>query len=282
MSTISALRSAACPTSPTAPAPARAAHGAGDPGPGQRLGRGLGPGGRGHRRRGGPGDRQSLDRRDVRLRGRREHPAQPAPGHGRPDRGGRGPAGDDGLRGRLRRRRGDRPPGDRDRRRRRQPRGPDEAARPRRSPPSRRCSGPAGTPGSTSCSTPAPTPSWPSLRGPTAARHRAGGELGVVARGDPPGRGLPRCRRSPVVFVPGGVAPRRDRGARRCLGPQAAQRDQRPGKSLPVRELQELGVAARLDRTLHPAGRGPDRAAGATVATPRPGRPLPGRPAALN
>ena len=78
----------------------------------------------------GPRDRQPLHRRHLRVRGRREHPLKPAPGHGRPDRRRGGPAGDHGLRGRLRRCRGDHPPRHRGRRRGRQPRGPDEAARP--------------------------------------------------------------------------------------------------------------------------------------------------------
>ena len=48
---------------------------------------------------------------------------------------------------------------------------------------------------------------------------------------------------APVVFVPGVGRPRGDRGARRRARPAEAQRHQRAGRSLPVRELQELGVA---------------------------------------
>ena len=82
-------------------------------------------GGRGHHR---TGDREPLDRRVVRLPGRRADPAGPDARAGRPDRRGDRPAGHRRPGGRVRRRAGDRPARDRHRRGRRQHRGPDEAA----------------------------------------------------------------------------------------------------------------------------------------------------------
>ena len=200
----------------------------------------------------GPRHRQPLHRGDVRLRGRREHPARPAPGHGRPDRRRGGPAGDDGPRGRLRRRRRDRPPGHRGRRRRRQPRGPDEAAR--RGGRRRRggARAPAGTPASTSSSTPAPTSSPGPRAAPTAARSW---------RRRSPRPGVPRGRR------PGGVRARARSSATRSRpwstrsGRRSSASSPCRSTSLPVRELQELGRRPGVDRPVHPAGRA-DRAAG--------------------
>ena len=132
---------------------------------------------------------------------------------------GGGPAGDHGPRGRLRRRRRDRPPGHRGRRRRRQPRGPDEAAR--RGGRRRRggARAPAATPASTSCSTRAPTPS---PAPPGADRGQ------LVEEAIRRGRAFLEAG-APVVFVPGRDPPGRDRGPRRRARAAEAQRHQRAG-----------------------------------------------------
>ena len=82
---------------PPAPGP-DAAH------PRQRLGRDQRQGRRRRRGHHGAGHRQPLDRRVVRLRGRREHPARPDARAGQADRRRDRPAGHRRPRGRLRQR----------------------------------------------------------------------------------------------------------------------------------------------------------------------------------
>ena len=183
------------------------------------------------------------------------------------------PAGDDGLRGRLRRRRRDRPPRDRDRRRRRQPRGPDEAAR---------RGGRRGRGG----------------------RSRAGRDAGidfvlnartdafVRATRDADREQPRRARRSAAA----GPTSRPARPSSSCPASSPARRSTRwstawarsrlsvisvPGVSLPGPRAAGARRRPRLDRALHPAGRA-DRAAGRRRPSSWPAASLPEGTRALN
>ncbi|CAA9314764.1 MAG: Carboxyvinyl-carboxyphosphonate phosphorylmutase, partial [uncultured Frankineae bacterium] len=247
--------------------PARPAPGAGGPDPRQRVGRRVGPGGRGDPGRPGAGHGEPLHRGDVRLRGRREHPAGAAPRHGEPDRPRGRPAGDDGLRGRVRRRRRHRSARPRGGRRGWQPGGPDEAAR-------RGRRGRRGGAGGRPRDRRRLRPQRPHRRVPARPEGRRPGR--AAAGGGPPGLGLPRRRRARGLRARC-RRPRRDRGPRRRARRAPAEPDQRARRVPAAARAAVAGGRPRLHRAVHAAG-GPDGAAGRGGRAVRRWHPAGGHP----